>query len=192
MQIVKILTSEALPVPLEDVQLDLRVDSEDDADTVERLIRAAGSFLEIRTGWSVIPGNYTALLSEWPCGPLEIYRAPLRELESIEYLSDVDTWTEVDVAEFQLSRRKKSFVISPLSTFIAPTLFTCLDSVRINFAAGFDAGDSAFGDGSYPIEDGMRTLLTMFVAEGYKNRELGSAMLENRWSAMLAAYRTFW
>jgi len=195
-EIIKTQVSEALPIPLEDLKLDLRVDSSDEDDTISRMARAAGAFLEIRTGWSVIPGTYQVLLCEFPCGPLEIYRSPLRDLESIEYLSAADTWDTVDLADFQISRRRKSFVIAPLSTFVAPTLFTDLDSVRITFTAGFDAEDSSFGDGTQPIDDGVRTLMTMLVAHWYQNRELfladKGAQIEEKAGSMLGAYRTFW
>src|SRR5689334_16369311 len=107
----KVLSSQALPLDLEAVKLDLRVDSSDEDRTIERMIRGAAAFLERRTGWAVIPARYHAMYSEWPCGPQEIYRAPLRDLLEIEALTAANTWTPVDVSDFQISRRQKSFIV---------------------------------------------------------------------------------
>lgn len=198
----KVTSSNALPVSVEDVKLDLRVDSDDEDATIERMIRAAAAFLERRTGWTVTPARYYAVYSEWPCGPQEIYRAPLRELVSVEYLSALNTWSEVSVDNFQVSERQKSFVIAPLSTFEAPDLFTDLDCVRFIFEAGFDIegdAESEFsGDAAdpHPLDADVRVLLTMLVAHWYKNRELfladKQAEIEERAGSLLGAHRTFW
>lgn len=196
MQLLKVWTSDALPVELDDVKLDLRVDSDDDDDTLERMIRGAASFLERKSGFALIPGRFEALFSEWPCRPVEILRAPLRDLETIAYLSAADTWTEVDTADFQISRRKRSFMLSPLPAFSAPTLFTCLDSVRVRFEAGFDVNDTGVSGESFPLEDGMRSLLIALVGHFYQNRELFAAnkigQIEQGAVTMLGAYRQIW
>jgi uncharacterized phiE125 gp8 family phage protein len=202
----KVLSSQALPLDLEAIKLDLRVDSSDENATLERMIRGAAAFLERRTGWAVIPARYHAVYSEWPCGPQEIYRAPLRDLLDIEYLSAANTWSPVDVADFQVSRRQKSFIVQALTTFEAPSLFTDLDSVRFVFDAGFDIeGDDSSGiDSSFhtdesdplPMDDDVRVLLTMLVGHWYQNRELFLAdkmtEIEERAGSLLGAHRTHW
>lgn len=198
----KVQSSNALPIPLEDVKLDLRVDSDDEDATIERMIRAAASFLERRTGWTVLPARYHAVYSQWPCEPQEIYRAPLRELVAVEYLSATNTWTEVDVDNFQVSKRQKSFVIAPLSTFEAPDLFTDMDSVRFIFEAGFDIdgdAESEFSDNEadeLPMDPDVKVLLIMLVGELYKTRELSAqdqeAAMAKAAGSMLGAHRTFW
>lgn len=202
----KVLSSQALPLNLEAVKLDLRVDSSDEDATIERMIRGAAAFLERRTGWAVIPARYHAVYSEWPCGPQEIYRAPLRDLLDIEYLSAANTWSAVDPSDFQVSRRQKSFIVQALTTFEAPNLFTDLDSVRFVFDAGFDIeGDDSSGvESSFhtdetdplPMDDDVRVLLTMLVGHWYQNRELFLAdkmtEIEERAGSLLGAHRTHW
>jgi len=194
--LVKVLTSEALPISLDELKHDLRVDSDDDDDSILRMAQAAGAFLERRTGISVIPGRYEALLSEWFCEPLELYRHPVREMESIEYLEALNTWTAVDLTNFQQSRRGKSFLVNPLPTFTPPNLFTCFDSVKLTFTAGFDAEDSTFGDALFPIEADVKTLLHMAVGEIYKVREMSAqdqeAAMARAVGSWLGAHRTHW
>lgn len=198
----KVQSSNALPIPLEDAKLDLRVDSDDEDATIERMIRAAASFLERRTGWTVLPARYHAVYSQWPCEPQEIYRAPLRELVDVEYLSAANTWTAIGTDGFQVSKRQKSFVIAPLSTFEAPDLFTDMDSVRFIFEAGFDIdgdAESEFSDNEaddLPMDPDVKVLLIMLVGHWYKNRELFLAdkqtEVEERAGSLLGAHRTHW
>lgn len=201
-EIRKIQASAQLPILLADVKLDLRVDSDDEDATIERMIHAAAAFLERRTGWAVVPGRYHAVFSEWPSCPQEIYRAPFRELVAVEYLSAANTWTDIGADGFQVAPRQKSFVIQALSTFEPGDLFTDLDSVRFVFEAGFDIegdAESEFSESDanpLPIDPDVRTLLTMLVAHWYKNRELFLAdkqtEVEERAGSLLGAHRTHW
>jgi hypothetical protein len=95
-----------------------------------------------------------------------------------------------------MSRRGKSFLIKPLSTFKPPNLFSDFDSIRIIFTAGFDAEDSFFGDPLFPIEGDVKVLLHMLAGHFYKNRELFEAdklsEVEASAGSLLGAHRTFW
>lgn len=202
MQLVKTWTSAALPLNLEDVALDLRLDSDDDLTTLERMIRAAGDFLEKRTGFVINAGTYRAIFNDWycafPCAPLEIMRAPFRSLNSISYLSAKDTWTDVSLDDFQTSERGKSFLVTALSTFDPPDLFLCVDSVRVEFDAGVDpdSGDSNLSGDPKPMDADVKTILTMLVGHFYKNRELFDAdkvaQIELSAGSLLGSLRQFW
>jgi uncharacterized phiE125 gp8 family phage protein len=204
-QLVKIWTSDNVPLDVDEVMLDLRVDSDDDRTTITRMIRAAGDFLEKRTGYVINAGTYRAIFNDWcdlfPCPPTrEICRAPFRGLNSISYLAARDDWQGVDVEDFQVSERQKSFLITALSTFdpgiVAP--FICVDSIRVEFDAGFDPVDVDSNVSGEPreLEDGLKTLMTMLVGHYYKNRELFEAdkiaQIEVGAGSMLGAYRQFW
>lgn len=54
-----------LPVPLEDIQEDLRVDSDDDLATIGRIADGVCAYLEERTAWAFKVGEYESRLSEW-------------------------------------------------------------------------------------------------------------------------------
>lgn len=205
MRLAKIWTSDGLPLDLEEVKLDLRVDSSDDDATVERMIRAAADFAEIRTGYVFAPGTYYATADDWNCafpycdrGRVEIPKGPLREVNAISYMSGNDAWTDVDLADFLILKRKKTFTVAPLSTFDAPDLFVCMDAIRISFDAGFDPvdGDSALSGDPLPIDAGLKTMLTMLVGHYYKNRELFEAdklgEIEQGAGSLLGAYRQFY
>lgn len=199
----KILTPSALPIPLEDIKLDLRVDSDDEDSFIDRCAQGAAGFLEKRTGYSIIAGRYEALISGWFCDPLEIFKAPFRALESIEYLlplddvpSGEDGWTEVDLSNFRVVVLEKSFQIVAASAWTRPELREGPGVIRITFTAGFDVEDSNFGEGEFPIDPAIATLFRMMINHWYQNRELMAADKEaeiiERAGSLLGAYRTYY
>ena len=188
-----------LPVSVEEILLDLHVDDPDDeAETVERLAHGACDFIERRTGFVLRPSTFELVASSWPTSGVEIVRTPLREIAAVEYLEDRDTWAAVAASESWTSQLPRSFVLRFLPGFSRPSLWQPEDSVRVRFAAGFDAVDETGGD--LPIEDGLRTILLMITGHYYRNREmLGAADARNGVEAvelgatsLLGQYRMFW
>jgi len=200
MQLVKLSTSATAPLDLEEVKLALRIDTADDDQTIQGFILAACDFMERRTGYVMRPGIYEVQFDEWPCEEVEFMRAPVREIERIEYMSAKNVWTEIDVDEFQLVRRQRSFVLKAFDEFEPPEVFTALAGIKFQFAAGYDLGDSGFSGESFPLDDGLKTLATMFVGHYYKNRELlgagsqksGGDAIEAGLDSLLGAYRGYW
>lgn len=185
-----------LPIPLDELMLDLRVDSEDEADTLERIERGCCDFLERRTGQVVMPGTYQVDLGGWWGGPLEIMRAPLRELTGITYLAAANDSQSADLAQFYVEEGDRSFTVQPLSTFSRPQLWSEVGRVRLAFDAGFAMSDESGSDAGEPMDDGLRTILTMLCGHYYKNRELFEAgkleQIELGAMAFLGTYRQFW
>lgn len=193
----KVEVSDGLPVPIEDLMLDLRVDSEDEEQTLVRMQRGASAFLERRTAYVLIPGVYQLTLPGWWAGAIEVNRGPLRAVESVEYLQDATTWTPVDMTNFHVQTNDREFSMRALTTFNRPALWNEVGQVRLTFTAGFtvDEEESGFGVGP-PLDDGLRTTLIMLVAHYYKNRELFAAgameAVEKGAEGILGAYRQYW
>lgn len=206
----KVAPTTGFPVNLDDIKEDLRVDSSDDDASIMRMARAAATFLEGRTACSVLAGRYEAHFNEW-CfhGPWEFNRWPLREVTEIAWLDRVattPTWTPVDLEQFFIDVRSRSFLILPDRSFKAPPLTVPYSGIRVRFIAGFDVelltGESEGEQVSEsdaepkPIEDGMRMLLHMLIAHYYENRELfladKIAQVEASAGSLLAGYRNFW
>jgi len=189
-----------LPVDIEEILEDLRVDDPDDErETVDRMARAACAFIEKRTGYSMLPTVFELTGSQWwSGGPLEILMGPLREIDAIEYLRARDDWVAVPDAEFWTSTGARDFAVRFLDTFDRPTLWQREDCVRMRFQTGFDAFDESGGD--HPIEDGLRTILLMITGHYYQHREMlgvadakyGLGAVELGATSLLGAYRQFW
>lgn len=193
----KMTRDDALPVPIEALMLDLRIDSDDEQATVVRMARGAAEFLERRTAYVLIPGRYQVDIPGWWNGPLEIQRGPLREMVSISYLQDATTETPVDPDNFFLEEQDRQFSVLALSTFTRPTLWSEVHRIRLTFDAGFQTPDETSSTGDLmPAPDGLLTTFTMLVGHYYKNRELFAAgkieEVELGAGNLLAAYRQIW
>lgn len=192
----KMTRDDGLPIPIEDLMLDLRVDSDHEAETLERIQRGACDFLERRTGYVLIPGTYQLTLPGWWSGPMEIMRGPLREVDSVTYLAGPNDWQAADLDGFYVSDDARSFTVRPLSSFDRPQLWSEVGQVRLQFQAGYGTSDESGSDAFEAPEPGLLTVLTMTCGHYYKNRELFDAgkleQLELGAMAFLGVYRQFW
>ncbi len=193
------ISAGALPVTVDEICEDLRVDDPDDeADTVERLAKGAADFIERRTGYAMRPGVYELSAGQWWSGAVDVLRGPLRDVEAVEYQGERDVWTPVPALDYWAAREARSFRLRFLDTFTRPSLWQPEDCVRVRFSAGFDSADETGGD--LPIEDGLRTVLLMVTGHYYRNREMlgaadpkyGLAAVELGATSLLGQYRQFW
>ena len=195
---VRIISQGELPVPVEEILDDLRVDDpEAEEATVRRLAKGAAAFIARRTGYVLLPTVYEIIASSWWTGALEVNLGPLRSLDSVSYLASRDVTVVVDPDQVWASDRGRSMVIRFLEDFGRPDLWQQEDCVRLRFSAGFDAFDES---GSNPIEDGLRTVLLMVTGHYYQNREMlgladarsGLQAVELGAISLLGQYRQFW
>lgn len=191
----KLTREEGLPVSVEDLAEDLRLDTDEFDATLERMERGAAAFLEKRTGFVLIPGLYQVDLDCWWTGPIQIMRGPLRDLQSITYLDSAGDSVTADLAHFYVDEPDaRSFTVRSLSTFDRPQLWAEVKRIRLTFTAGFRLPDES--EGPPEMEDGLRTCLIMLVGHYYQNRELFAAgkleSIETSGRDLLGAYRQFW
>lgn len=191
----KVTVSDEDPVPIDDLMLDLRVDSDDEEETVRRMARGAAAFMERRTAYVLLPGTYEVTLPGWWVGDLELNRGPLRSVDSVRYLAGRDDWQDTDLDGFYVDAKERSFNVRALTSFNRPTLWSEVGQVRLTFQAGFRVESESEGEAP-ELEDGLRTTLTMLVAHYYKNRELFAAgaleAVEKGAEGILGAYRQYW
>lgn len=193
----KLTRVEDLPIPLDDLMLDLRVDSDDEAATLERLARGAADFLERRTAYVLIPGVYQVDLDGWWPSPLSVQRGPLRTLDAIGYLDADGQEATADLAGFYVEEEDREFTVRSLSTFTRPTLWSEVRRVRLTFSAGFQVAEEVSASGDLqPAPDGLITTWVMLVGHFYRNRELFAAGkledVEMGAGNLLGAYRQWW
>jgi uncharacterized phiE125 gp8 family phage protein len=205
----KIFTTRGLPLPIDEVMLDLRVDSNDELETVKRMVRGACAMIEKRSGFAVLQGTYEVLLDSWVMPwPLEFLRAPVREITEIAILdedaSPSETWDPVELAGFRIVEQPKSFELYPRRNTTLPAITSSPGGLRIRFNAGYDvelvSGESESGeisdDKTLPLDDQVRTAIMMLTAHLYQNRELFAAdsldKVEARSASVLSSIRQWW
>ena len=134
----RIASSPDLPVDLDHVLWDLRVDDPDDPaerDSVERLFRTAAGFIEKASACVVCRGTFEVLLPSFWGGELEVRRYPLREIVSLEALTAANTWTAVPADKIYAEPGIDAFRIQTLPSYTTPTLWSEVGRVRRALAA---------------------------------------------------------
>lgn len=190
-----------LAVTLDDVKLDLRIDSDDEDATVVRLIKGMTDFFERRTGWRLSPAAYELLVQASPCPQITVERGPFRDLTGCWYWDSTDRqWVQIDLAEIQVIDRGREFdLLFSDAVFDAFPKSSLLPArgIRLQFEAGFDSPEVSDTTVAGPAEDGMILSLLALIAVGYESREAGGAA--GNWSGsdpskdyLLQQYRKFW
>lgn len=193
----KILTVDALPVPIEEIAEDLRVDDPgDDAGKLRRAAQGAGDLLEKITAYAFLPGLYRVLMPSFWTGGMTLHRGPYRAGTAlVEAMTGRDAWTAVPTDQTYATAADRAFTLHILSTFSAPALWTEVPQVRLSFEAGFDSDAES---GFMPIPPGLRQLFIATTGHFYQNIELGEAEAVARatrepgLASAINAYRWFW
>ena len=190
------------PLPLEDVMWDLRVDSEDDAESVRRYLLGSADWMEERTGYALRPGSYQVLLDGWwQPGPVQIMKGPLRHPEElvIECMElGVAGWQPLPLSGYRVSEEPRSFRIYWREGVTFPTLEPGGQTVRIRFDAGYDPPGSTQSESSGSgliMPDGMKSALTAITAFMYQKKVAGRDTLRFanvELDPVLQQYRQFW
>ena len=188
---------DALPVTLEEVKENLRVDSSDEDETILGLISGMTDFFEARTGWRLSPATYRAEVTGCiPC-KLAIERGPLRTLDSIScWNSDTHQWDEIAVANYTPEQRGREFDIyfedDAFSGFTVSNR-----PLRIDFSAGFDSPMGGGTSANGLPEPGMIASLKAVIATAYQTKEAGAGA--GTWVGedpskdyLFRTYRKFW
>jgi len=94
------------PLTLTEAKLDLKIDSTDEDDLLDILIKAARETVEIRTGRSLITQSRAIKMDYFPCtDTIRIPNGPVQAITHIKYydddevlqtLSDSDYWVDAD------------------------------------------------------------------------------------------------
>lgn len=189
--------SENLPIDIEDVMTDLRVDSPDDErETVLRYARLACGFIERRTACVCLQGEFEVLLPSFWDGAIELRRFPFRQLTGFAYLAAANTWTEVDLANLHVDEGATSFFLEAYPSFDRPDLWSEMARVRLRFSAGWDDHGVSGSEALKPIMSPWPGVLTAVIGHYFQNRELMQAdrvaEVEQGLGSLLASVRTIW
>lgn len=144
MGLVIVTPPESDPITLEQAKAHLRVDFDDEDDNIAAMVRAATIAIANRCDRTLMPTTYDLYLDAWPTGDgIELSRPPLISVDSVNY-TDPETHTEVEwpSSNYEVDAAGlKGWVVPGTGGW--PTTFDVINSVRIQYTAGYPlTGDS--------------------------------------------------
>ncbi len=195
MELRRLTTDETLPIALEDLKLDLRIDDDDEDATLERNQRTAAAMIEVRSGAIIMPGTFEALFNT--CEHMTVARFPLRAVTAVAVMTEKNVWTDQDLDDFRIIEREQDFQLCPFPGYVVPTFFVHELSKRVLFSAGY--GEALSGESSgeaVALPDLYRGVLTAITGSLFENRGLGEAdaqfKVEQGMAGLLNSIRRFW
>lgn len=144
--LIRVSTDDALAVELDELKMRFRVTTDDDDETLEKLIRSETERYEDYTGRVMVPGDFEWRACGWN-GLLCIPVTPVREVREVGYfdLDDVERTLSADQWSYDLSSEGVVVRFSP--DFERPALSDRLHPVIVRLSAGYDVpGVSGSGD----------------------------------------------
>ena len=173
------------PISVADAKQRLRIAIEDDDTDVLQMIATARKYVEDITDRQLMTATRKFILDEFWCGALEIPRAPLATVVSIQYIDvDGDTQT-VDSAVYTVDTDSVPGRIYLAVDQSWPSTQVVRKAVTINYTCG----DDEVAD----VEEGLRQALYLLIGHLYENRESTSIVelktVPMGFDAMIAPFR---
>jgi uncharacterized phiE125 gp8 family phage protein len=171
------------PVTLADAKLHLKIDTGDDDALITRLIGTARARGEWHLGRALITQSWRLWLDAWPCsGIIELPLPPLQGVASVTVYAPDDTATVLDPATYQMDAASQPARLTLKSTVLPPTNLRAINSVAVEFTAGY-------GDNASDVPSGISEALLELIAFLYENRGEAPAELPLDCLALLAPFR---
>ena len=162
----------ALAVSLAEAKAHCRIDSDVDDALVERQVRAAMRMLEVHTGIRTVPVSLQWRQSGW-CRGIELPGAPVRDVTAVTYLDADNAEQTLSTASWYWRRTVSGALVEYDEGVSLPALSRRAESVRVDFAAGYDdPSASGSGDDAMTIPDERVVhAIKLLVGHWYENRE---------------------
>lgn len=176
-----VFVDDALPLDIQEVRQALRVRHTLETALLERKFRASIAIFERRTTRLLRRHRLEQLLTDWPTDsqgcypmPIELERAPVREVLSLEIRNAAGGWVEVDPATWEFRRSASGGTVDFLGGATRPALAaTYRDAIRVTFEAGYETGEEtgSADDPELMLPDEALEAVLLMTGHFYENRE---------------------
>ena len=155
-----------LPVTVDQVKLDLRLQYDAEDSIITSIIQAATDYVDVPRGVinkALITQNWKLSARGFDNGRIDIPVSPVQSIESIQYFDINEEVQTIDADNFYLYGDEDSAWLQAKTAFAMPAFFDRLDAVNITFIAGF-------GDTAEDIPASISQALRMLCAFWFENR----------------------
>lgn len=176
----------AEPLTLDEARAFLRVETDDDDETIAALISAARLYVETQTRRALLTQSWRLTLDAWPAdGRIAVRPGPLRELTAARVFDLEGNATALDLQHFVPDLGACALVVAPWAV-MQPTQIAA--GIALDVSVGY-------GDTALDVPEPLRQAMRLLIAHWYENRGLvvpGAmrlAALPASVAALIAPYR---
>ena len=164
------------PIPLELIKRDLRIDHNDDDDSLTRMMAEARQWLETRLQSKFLTQTWEFIIDAFPTGEIRLPFGPVQSIISVMYDDTIGDEQIMPPTDYYLDN--VSYRVAPEPWLFPvnywPVTFEAVNSVRIQFVAGYETADQLPG----PIKSAFR-LKVRELFDGDDTRDQVDAMTLN-------------
>lgn len=158
------------PITLDEAKRQCYIPTEDNDADMEALlsfyITVAREVAENWTWRGLLHGEYVQTLDCFPCGVLEVDKAPLLDVVKIEYYNSAGVLTEFD--GFRVDLNSMPGRIEPVNGW--PVVQNRIGAVQITFEGGYEF-DGPSGQEVSTVPESLKAAMLMLVKQYYDNRD---------------------
>jgi uncharacterized phiE125 gp8 family phage protein len=175
------------PVSLAEAKAYLRVEHEDDDDTIAALIAGARIHVEAQTRRALITQTWRLSRDAWPAnGRIAVLPAPLRKLAAVRIYKLDGSTQAIDVAAFAADKTSAPAVLAFMHGAL-PAPGRLAGGIELDIEVGY-------GDAPSDVPEPLRQAIRVLVAHWYENRGLiaagqSVAVLPDSANALIRPYR---
>lgn len=167
---------DTLPIPIAEVRTALRIEHTSEDSVIDRAFGAACEFFEEETLRAVTPNRYEVRLDDWPCSPIILERAPVREIEAVEYLprdGGEPVTLDPEVYPYYVAARRDglSELRIPGGWPHSVALASRPGNVTVRFVAGYDSRSGTDADPAFKLPRKYEQALILLTGHWFENRE---------------------
>jgi uncharacterized phiE125 gp8 family phage protein len=172
------------PVTLDEAKAFLRVEINDDDETIAALVAGARIHIEAQTRRALITQGWRLSADAWPDeGRLFVRPAPLQSLDAARVYDAGNVAHDVDTQAFVVDRANSTLIFAPWA-LAAPGRLAA--GIELDVTVGY-------GDAAIDVPEALRQAIRLLAAHWYENRGLAAVgtvtVLPSTVGALIAPYR---
>ena len=184
-----LLTAPAVePVTLDEAKAFLRVEHNDDDETIAALVAGARIHIEAQTRRALISQGWRMSADAWPQdGRLHVRPAPLQALEAARVYDFGGVAHDVDLQAFVADLADSALIFAPnFAPWALPAPGRLAAGIELDVTVGY-------GDAVIDVPEALRQAIRLLTAHWYENRGLAAVgtvtVLPSTVAALIAPYR---
>ena len=159
---IKIITGPVTePITYDEAKLHLRVDTDDEINSIERLIVSARQQAEHETKRALITQTLELGLDCWPAR-IELPHPPLASVTSIKYVDTAGTVQTMDAADYLVDDHQEPARIVPAYGKVWPMIRRQPNAILVRYVAGYGAAED--------VPQAIKSWMLLRIGTPHQNR----------------------
>ncbi len=171
--LVRLVAPAVTPLSLTEVKAHLRVDGTDQDGVIQMYLDAATDYVDGEWGFlgrALVTQTWRLTIDTFPCAEIKIPLPPLQSISSVGYFDSAgDFQTLVEDTDYFVDDQSEPGWITPMSTW--PTTLDAINSVRIEFVAGYDPSTDSPPDLTANIPGDTKQAMLLLITDWMEHRQ---------------------